>query len=122
MSTQPIVVGYDGSPSARDALAWALDEAGRSRRPVLLAYAFEWYAVAAPVAPEVATWPDATARHEAEQVVGAAAAERTALDEVLAEWREKFPEVRVEAEVVVGSPGGALVDASRGAAARGRLA
>lgn len=34
-----IVVGYDGSPSARDALDWAVDQAVAERRPLTIAYA-----------------------------------------------------------------------------------
>ena len=56
MATRPIVVGYDSQP-AEAALAWALDEADRSRLPVRLVYAFEWFGLGTPVAAGVA-WPD----------------------------------------------------------------
>lgn len=75
MTTRPILVGFDGSPHAQAALTWALDEAARTKAPVLLAYAFEWFAVAAPIAPEAANWPDAIARRDAEAMVHVAAAE-----------------------------------------------
>lgn len=44
-----------------------------------------------------------------------AAAELVRLQDALAPWREKFPEVRVEAEVTAWPAGRALVEASRGA-------
>ncbi|MFD0279995.1 universal stress protein [Kitasatospora sp. NPDC127111] len=44
-----------------------------------------------------------------------AEAELVRLQDALARWRDKFPQVRVEAEVTSRHAGGALVDASRGA-------
>ncbi|HJD82823.1 universal stress protein [Kitasatospora aureofaciens] len=44
-----------------------------------------------------------------------AAAELVRLQDTLAPWREKFPQVRVEAEVTAWPAGRALVEASRGA-------
>jgi nucleotide-binding universal stress UspA family protein len=47
-----IVVGVDGSLCSQAALAWAIDEAERSNRSLLLAHVRHWYhdAVATPVA------------------------------------------------------------------------
>jgi len=106
MATRPIVVGYDGSPSAQTALEWALDEAARSRRPLLLAYAFEWFGSAAALAPEVAAWPAATLRRDAEAMVRDAAA-RAAQD---------HPGVDVSAVVLDGPAPAALTGQSRRAA------
>ncbi|WP_395298199.1 universal stress protein [Kitasatospora hibisci] len=44
-----------------------------------------------------------------------AAAEQLRLQDALGRWREKYPEVRTEAELHPGSPAGALVAASRSA-------
>ncbi|MEV6350757.1 universal stress protein [Actinoplanes sp. NPDC051851] len=61
MPNQRIVVGYDGSPEARKAARWALDEAERSGAPVELVYAYEWpsYVPAAAMMPAAAVYPDA---------------------------------------------------------------
>ncbi|OZV73538.1 universal stress protein UspA [Micromonospora echinospora] len=71
MSDEEIVVGYDGSPDAAAALAWALEEAGRTGQPVRLAYVFEWLTVGGWIGPGIApgAWPDAAARQQVEQLV-----------------------------------------------------
>lgn len=60
-----IVVGYDGSPDADQALRWALDEAGRTGAEVELVYAWVWpnYLPAASMVPGTSVWPDT--EHEA---------------------------------------------------------
>ncbi|SCF38137.1 universal stress protein [Micromonospora mirobrigensis] len=80
MSSDEILVGYDGSADATVALEWALAEAGRSGRPVRLAYVFEWLTVAGWVGPGIApgVWPDDTARREVEELVRRAAADAAA--------------------------------------------
>lgn len=55
---RPLVVGVDGSPAARRALHWAIDEAGRRAVPVTVAHA---YRSPDPATPEV----EAAAREEA---------------------------------------------------------
>ncbi|MCW3844676.1 universal stress protein [Micromonospora yasonensis] len=77
MSSDEILVGYDASADAAVALDWALDEAGRSGRPVRLAYVFEWLTVAGWIGPGVAPgiWPDETARRQVEDLVRKAAAD-----------------------------------------------
>jgi nucleotide-binding universal stress UspA family protein len=79
MSGRPIVVGYDGSQSARTALGWALDEGARTNAPVHLVYVAEWPVGMAPLAPGPLGSPDAPPRREAQELVDATAAdERTA--------------------------------------------
>ncbi|WP_174535373.1 universal stress protein [Micromonospora chalcea] len=75
-----ILVGYDGSADAAVALNWALDEAGRSGRPVRLAYVFEWLTVTGWIGPGVApgVWPDEAARRQVEELVRKAAADAAA--------------------------------------------
>lgn len=105
MTIRPIIVGYDGSPPAEAALAWALDEAERIHAPVRLVYAFEWSGVGAPVAPAVA-WPDDEARRQAEGMVQVAAAEAA----------EDRPGVEVTGGLVDGPPATVLTNKSREAA------
>ncbi|MEV5767667.1 universal stress protein [Micromonospora sp. NPDC052213] len=96
MSGNEILVGYDGSSDASVALEWALEEAGRSGRPVRLAYVFEWVTVAGWVGPGIAPgiWPDEAARRQVEELVGKAAADAVAA----------HPELTVTGEVFDGPP------------------
>ncbi|MEV0152493.1 universal stress protein [Micromonospora sp. NPDC050686] len=107
MSDEEILVGYDGSADAAVALDWALAEAGRSGRPVRLAYVFEWLTVAGWIGPGVAPgiWPDDTARREVEGLVQKAASDAAAA----------HPGLTVHGEVFDGPP--ALVLQERSAAA-----
>ncbi|MFG2055222.1 universal stress protein [Micromonospora sp. NPDC048930] len=107
MTTDEILVGYDGSADATVALDWALDEAGRSGRPVRLAYVFEWLTVAGWIGPGVAPgiWPDETARRQVEDLVRKAAADAAA----------ERPGLTVQGEVFDGPP--ALVLQERSAEA-----
>jgi nucleotide-binding universal stress UspA family protein len=73
MTTNPIVVGYDGSETAAKAVDWAMAEADRTHTPVVLAYAFEWPIVPAMITAGSTNWPDAIARQEAETMVQTAA-------------------------------------------------
>jgi nucleotide-binding universal stress UspA family protein len=102
-----ILVGYDGSADATVALNWALDEAGRSGRPVRLAYVFEWLTVAGWIGPGVAPgiWPDETARRKVEELVRKVAADAAA----------ERPGLTVHGEVFDGPP--ALVLQERSAEA-----
>ncbi|WP_200215254.1 universal stress protein [Micromonospora coerulea] len=107
MSGDDILVGYDGSADATVALNWALDEAGRSGRPVRLAYVFEWLTVAGWVGPGMAPgiWPDEQARRQVEELVRKAAADAAA----------ERPGLTVHGEVFDGPP--ALVLQERSAQA-----
>ncbi|PTA44247.1 universal stress protein [Micromonospora sp. RP3T] len=107
MSDDEIVVGYDGSTDASVALNWALDEAGRSGRPVRLAYVFEWLTVAGWIGPGVAPgiWPDENARRQIEELVRKAAADAAA----------ERPGITVHGEVFDGPPALVLQERSTGA-------
>ncbi|MEH0828584.1 MULTISPECIES: universal stress protein [Micromonospora] len=96
MSDDEILVGYDGSSDAAVALNWALDEAGRSGRPVRLAYVFEWLTVTGWIGPGVApgVWPDEAARQQVEELVRKAAADAAA----------ERPGLTVHGEVFDGPP------------------
>ncbi|MEU1812964.1 universal stress protein [Micromonospora aurantiaca (nom. illeg.)] len=96
MSGEEILVGYDGSGDASVALNWALDEAGRSGRPVRLAYVFEWLTVTGWIGPGVApgVWPDEAARQQVDELVRKAAADAAA----------ERPGLTVHGEVFDGPP------------------
>ena len=74
MRSAPILVGYDGSGEGRDALAWALHEAGRTGREVHLVYAFEWANASGWTGPAFApaAWPDDVGRREIEAMLNVA--------------------------------------------------
>lgn len=96
-----VVVGYDGSPAARHALAWAADEAARTGRDLRVLHALghaRWGADAVPQG--VTAGP------------GAAAAAQRWVTEALAVVGREAPEVHATGEVVEGSAPGALVRAS----------
>lgn len=92
MEKLPVIVGYDGSPTAETAMNWALAEAARREAPLRLVYVFEWAAVAGVPVPSELTWPDQVARDEAV----------AALDEAVARARAAQPAVPVTGAVVDG--------------------
>jgi nucleotide-binding universal stress UspA family protein len=103
MTTHPIIAGYDASEGAQAALRWALDEGDRIGTPVTLLYAFEWQAVAGPIAPGPSSWPDRGAREDAQKMVEAAVSSAF----------ETHPQVAVTGTVVGGSAAAALLEHSR---------
>jgi nucleotide-binding universal stress UspA family protein len=103
--TQPVVVGYDGSESAEDALQFGVGEAGQRGRELHLLHAFTW-PLLYPMFAAGAEVPDPTPRVAMLRLLTAAA------DELA----EKHPDVTIRARFVDGSPGGVLVEASRDAA------
>ncbi|MFE0700620.1 universal stress protein [Streptomyces sp. NPDC058872] len=96
--TPYLVVGVDGSTSSRTALAWAFEEADL-RRCALRA---------------LAVWqpPVFTVQHDV-----LFQAERRLLSEMTAGWTEKYPDVRLTHEVLLGSPVEVLADAAEHALA-----
>lgn len=91
MTQDPILVGFDHSPSATAALRWAQDEAARRQAPVRLVYGYEWSGEATPV-PGLAAWPDPAVRQEAV----------AAITQASTEARAARPEVSLTASVVDG--------------------
>jgi nucleotide-binding universal stress UspA family protein len=94
-----IVVGVDGSPYARLALAWAVERA--LRRDVAL------HAVRIRAEPGTPWRPADSDPSELTRT------ELAALDEDLAGWRDRYPDLPITAEVVSGHPTAVLVEASR---------
>lgn len=94
-----VVVGIDGSAGSDDVLAFAFEHADRHHRPLRAITCWQ-HDVA-----EISPWPGAH--------FGREAATR-ALDEALATWRDKHPDVPVHGEVVHDQPVPALVNSSAG--------
>ncbi|WP_020658886.1 universal stress protein [Amycolatopsis benzoatilytica] len=96
--TGPVVVGLDGSADSDDALGFACVEAA-ARGGVLLA---------------VHTWneirPDGSARGLELDPREVDAAERSRIESQVAPWREKFPQLRIDVEVVRGRPVRSLLE------------
>jgi nucleotide-binding universal stress UspA family protein len=99
----PVWVGVDGSPESDLAAGFAFDEAARRGVPVAALHAWE-----PPPVPRRNTVPPLS--YDPALIE---AAERQLLDEDLAQWRDKYPQVAVTTTVVPGRPGQALVDVSR---------
>ncbi|RSN60953.1 universal stress protein [Amycolatopsis sp. WAC 04182] len=97
--TGPVVVGTDGSESSEVALAFAFDEA--SLRGTELIVVRVWN--------EVTDHESARAHALTVDPDTIESAERQALDEQLAPWRAKFPDLRVETVVARGRPVRALL-------------
>jgi nucleotide-binding universal stress UspA family protein len=104
VATQRIVVGYDGSPDARKAARWALDEAQRTEATVELLYAYEWpsYVPAAAMMPAAAVYPDADTDDAVGEMLG------RALDSAAT----SHPEVRLRTRVEHGTAAVALAQRS----------
>ncbi|MEU9076996.1 universal stress protein [Kitasatospora sp. NPDC048538] len=101
-----VVVGVQGDRPCAEVLAFAFEQA--ARRGVSLRVL---ESRSLPAGPYVTKAPV-----DQPEIRGALAeAELVRLQDALARWRDKFPQVRVEAEVTSRHAGGALVDASRGA-------
>ncbi len=107
-TTGVVVVGMDGSPSAREALDYALrDAARRSARVRIIAVGSPpeyWEAVYAITAPPPPTDIRIFLRETVEQQIGTVLAADPGLDAVVR-----------DVEAVIGTPGRVLVDASEGA-------
>jgi nucleotide-binding universal stress UspA family protein len=104
VATGPVVVGVDESASARVATALAFEETALRRHATLLAVT----AYTAPLPPmTVGTPPLGYDQSELETVI------RRSQAVELADWREKYPDVVVDGEVVTGNPAEVLVAMSR---------
>jgi nucleotide-binding universal stress UspA family protein len=98
----PVVVGFDGSPASEAALEFAVEEAVSLGAPLVAVHAWQDIAVG-----------DARGRLlYADSVADEA---RARLDEGLAPWRAKHPELVIEPVVVRDRPAQALVRCSAGA-------
>jgi hypothetical protein len=104
-SHRPVMVGVDGSPAADLAASVAFDEA--ANRSVALTAVRAWQPPRPPrhidVRPLILDMDEL------------GTAEWTMLTESIAVWRSKYPQVSVEARLMPGSAGTALVNASRDA-------
>jgi nucleotide-binding universal stress UspA family protein len=99
----PVVVGVDGSRPAEAALARAFDEANLRRSTALVAVtAYPTPAVPWTGAPPPGNYLD---RLDADL--------HRELDGRLSDWRDKYPDVRVECAVVNGPPAQVLIERSR---------
>ncbi|WP_017559825.1 universal stress protein [Nocardiopsis baichengensis] len=107
---QRIVVGLDGSASARAAADWAFSAAA-ARGAVLRAVIAH-----RAVAQNILGSPGASVHEAAHAELAAAAAEaRRLLSESLAGLREHYPQVEVEESAIPGHPAQVLADTSAGA-------
>jgi len=97
-----IVVGIDGSPSARAALDWALDEARRRNVSVRIMHAWSIPVPPTALGPTIADPSDDALRHAAQVV----------LDEAQAHATADFPDVMVTTDLVLGPAASSLVTAS----------
>jgi nucleotide-binding universal stress UspA family protein len=98
----PVVVGVDGSPESEELVGWAIDHASRHglALEVLHSYAIPVYPGVVPYVPPV------------EISTATAGFEQRVTSEVLAGWREKYPDVEITTNVAHGRPAPALVEAT----------
>jgi nucleotide-binding universal stress UspA family protein len=100
-----VVVGFDGSLGANEALRTAFDEANLRDHRLTVVQA---------ITTTLPSWPVSLPplAYDREAVRLAAQAD---LEHTLAPWTAKYPEVVVAARVVIGNPSRALIAASHGA-------
>lgn len=98
----PVVVGIDGTSASEPATAFAFETAAARGVPLVALHSWTDLVID-PVAAPMVDW-DAVAEGE-----------RAVLEERSAGWREKFPDVVVEPQVVRDLPAHALVERSAGA-------
>ncbi len=99
-----VVVGVDGSAEALRAVRWAVPEARRRQAALRLVTAFAWTEDRLVGLPGLGQAPHGQyLRTAAERGLAAAAAAATELD----------PDLQVERELILGFPGGVLVDQSQ---------
>ncbi|MEV0902074.1 universal stress protein [Actinoplanes sp. NPDC049802] len=100
-TTDPVVAGVDGSPTAGPVLAFAFEQAAVRGVPLRAVHG----------------WPPPDGGRDllSDANLSAVAAERRRLDAIVACWRRRFPAVPVSTEILVGAPGEVLVEAAAGA-------
>ncbi len=102
-----IVVGVDGSPAARRALAWAIDQVVCERRPITLVHA---------VGPQGRVWMDQAGFDTRIGLEHMQTSSQRLLAEARAEVARRAPEVDVHEILRVADPRDVLLDLSRDAA------
>jgi nucleotide-binding universal stress UspA family protein len=102
MEDFPIVVGYDGSASAREALRWALDEAAGRRAPLRLVYVVELAVTAGSMFPMPFEYSAEARRMQAESLLADATAQAAAT----------HPAVEVSSTMLAGSAAATLCELS----------
>lgn len=98
-----VVVGVDGTAVSEPAIGYAFEAAADRREPLLAVHS--WYDVTRTGTGHM--MPLGYVPSEVREQ------ERLALAESMAGWQEKFPDVEVDAKVVLGHPVAALVRAAR---------
>ena len=108
MTARRIIVGYDRSPDAKAAAAWALDEAARTGASVEFLFAYEWpaWAPASGTLPVASVWPDG----ETDRAV------KGMLNEAVAAAKQTHPGVPTDTSIVNDSAALTLIDRSAEAA------
>ena len=96
--TQPVVVGVDDSPAAHLALDFAVEQAVTRNVPLRVIRTWR---------PVTGIWVDSPMVTRT-----VTAEERRPLDDLVAGWRAKYPELEITAEAVVDHPANALALAS----------
>jgi len=104
----PVVVGVDGSKSARIAAAWAAEEAARRRAPLRIVHANLWPSVRPPPL-DASTGGD---WHRSTDWTTVQEGECRLLAERLAGWQEEFPDVKTARVVTRDRPVRSLLDAA----------
>jgi nucleotide-binding universal stress UspA family protein len=104
MERTEIVVGYDGSASGRTALRYAVSQARLRTAPVRVIAVFDH------------NWRGARFGGVEALVMSVRQGIQTMVDEAVDEMRAAAPGVTISGAAVLGSPGPALLDASRSAA------
>jgi nucleotide-binding universal stress UspA family protein len=104
----PVVVGVDDEEHSSAAVEWAFAEAAARRAPLTAVHAW-WWDEPGPLA--IATAPD-DPEEWADDWASAAQAQRVMMSEMLAGWREKYPEVEVDVQFVRGESTAVLQELS----------
>ena len=110
MNENSVVVGVDGSPAARAALEYALEDAARRDAPLRV--------VAAVALPEfwASYYGELVPPPPSDIVTGARKEAQRFVDEVVAGRGDAVRGVPIDVEVRAGRPGEVLIDAAEGAA------